>query len=380
MAAAVVAAGSADAQSAGATVVPGAAGPVVQDEATLLGALREDPADAGARLALGRLYYETRRDRAAEFNIRQALASGLDRGGREAARALLADLQRRRRWVFTADAALAPETTRVVTRTVTAGDGMPVTRSETESSGIGIEAFADLEYRAPLGEDLRISVEGFAQTEQFAEEDFGRSRLVGFAGPLFLLDGDNRWSVRGLVERSWDGGEPEFQGVGAEVSTRRTLTDRLRLFARAQYRDLDYDSFDARDGQSVGVDADLGRFGLGGRFERVFGVAFRADTMAEDQSFWFYRAGVGAFRELPYAIGVYVQPSVAFQSFDGPGGTDTDAREDVETDMLFRVSKRDWRVLSAAPFVSVEVSYRDSNIDRLDDTDTAFQAGFTRSF
>ena len=148
----------------------------------------------------------------------------------------------------------------------------------------------------------------------------------------------------------------------------------------APVRDVDHDTFDARDGQTFGVDADLGRFGIGGRFERVFGVGFRFDAAADEESFWFYRAGVGGFRELPLAIGLYVQPSLSYQRFDGASAADPEAREDLEAEVLFRVSKRDWRVFSAAPFVSVEVSQRESNLDRLDTTETAFQAGFTRSF
>ncbi|MEL6285953.1 MAG: surface lipoprotein assembly modifier [Pseudomonadota bacterium] len=361
-------------------LAPLASAQMTDVEAGLLAVLRDNPGDGSARLALGRLYYDTRRDRAAEFSIRQALASGLDEAGRAEARDLLAGLQRRRRWVFTADAALAPETDRLVTRTVDGPGGEPVTVETTESSGPGIEAFANLEYRAPLGEDTRLSVEGFVSTQQFAEGEFSRSRLIGFAGPLFLLEGDNRWSVRALVERSWDDDAVEFDAIGGEVTTQRSLTDRLRLFARFQVRDVDHDTFDARDGQTFGVDADLGRFGIGGRFERVFGVGFRFDAAADEESFWFYRAGVGGFRELPLAIGLYVQPSLSYQRFDGASAADPEAREDLEAEVLFRVSKRDWRVFSAAPFVSVEVSQRESNLDRLDTTETAFQAGFTRSF
>lgn len=351
------------------------------EEAALLETLRDDPGNASARLALGRYYYDNRRDRAAEFNIRQALASGLDEAGRSEARDLLEGLQKRRRWIFTADAALAPETTREIIETIDTGpDTEPTRIVREESSGVGVIALADLEYRAPIAENLRLSVQGFARTELFAEEGFDRLRAILLAGPLWLTGGDNTVRARALIERQWFDGDVEFDAIGGEVAFQRTVTDRLRLFTRLTVRDVDYDNFDGRDGQTYAVDADLGRYGLGGRFERVFGLAFRNEAEADDQAFWFGRIGAGAYRELPFALGIYVEPSIAWQSLDGPDPIALEDREDVTASLLLRVSKRDWRVFSAAPFVSVEVSNTSSSVDRFDGTDTAVQAGFTRSF
>ena len=351
------------------------------DEAVLLETLRADPGNAPARLALGRYYYDNRRDRAAEFNIRQALAGGLDETGRSEARDLLEGLQKRRRWIFTADAALAPEVTREIVETVDTGpDVEPTQIVREESSGIGVIALADLEYRAPMGEDLRLSVQGFARTEAFAEDGFDTTRAILLAGPLWLTGGDNTVRARALIERQWFDGDVEFDAIGGELALQRSVTDRLRLFARLTVRDVDNNLFDGRDGQTYAVDADLGRYGLGGRFERVFALAFRNEAEAEDQAFWFGRIGAGAYREVPFALGIYAEPSIAWQSFDGPDPIALEDREDVTASLLLRVSKRDWRVFSAAPFVSIELSNTSSTVDRFDGTDTALQAGFTRSF
>ncbi|MEL6955265.1 MAG: surface lipoprotein assembly modifier [Pseudomonadota bacterium] len=353
--------------------------PASEDQ--LLEELSQSPDNAGARLALARLYFRENRDAAADFAARQALADAAAAGQTEnvaQARDLLEALQRRRRWVFTADATIAPDTSREFLIPGETEDD-PSTLLERDS-GLGIEGFASLERRIPIGDDTLLSLQGFGRGEAFEEDDFNTLDVTLLAGPAFLLGGDDILRARALYQQRWFGGEAEFDAIGGEFSLAQSPTPRLRTFARLTVRDVDFDGETARDALAVSLDGDISRYGEAGRIERVFGILFYNDADAADQSFWFARLGAGAYREVPGAIGIYVEPSVAAQIFDGEDPIALEAREDTELRGLVRVSKRDWRVLSAAPFLSLEVSQLYSTIDRLEGVETAVQAGFTRSF
>src|SRR5690606_4702085 len=99
--------------------------------------------------------------------------------------------------------------------------------------------------------------------------DFHDATAPVLAGPLWLLEGDDLWSVRAFAQSRWFGQEREHDSLGVELATRRSLSNRLRAFARATVREADY-ALDARDGVHAGVDGDLTRFGPSGRFERAF--------------------------------------------------------------------------------------------------------------
>ncbi|MEM1150128.1 MAG: surface lipoprotein assembly modifier [Pseudomonadota bacterium] len=351
------------------------------NEDALLSDLSETPTDYRARLLLADLYFQERRDAAAEFAARQALADANAAGDAAAvdgAKSILEALQRRRRWVFTADATLAPDTSREF---LLPGDmdGDPAILVERES-GLGLEGFASLEHRIPVGENALLSVQAFGRGEVFEVDAFNTLDVTLLAGPAFLLGGDDILRARALYQKRWFGGDPEFDAYGGELSVAQSPTPRLRTFARLTVRDIDFDGETARDAVAVTLDGDVSRFGEAGRIERVFGLVFYNEAEADNQSFWFARIGAGAYREVPGALGIYLEPSIAVQVFDGEDPIQEAAREDVELMALARVSKRDWRVFSAAPFLSVEVRQRSSTVDRLEGTETALRAGFTRSF
>ncbi len=347
----------------------------------LLDRVAANPADGAARLALAELDYTARRDQSAEFNARQALASDLTREQAARARDILAGLQRRRTWISNADFAFAPETTRTVLRDLDPNNGRSDdVITETQSSGVGVVGFGSIEHRARLGEDVRWSSEAVLKGELFGDSDFNDLTLTLLTGPLFLGASDDRTGVRALAQQRWFGGEVDFTAYGAQVFTQRALSDRVRAFGRFTMRDVDYDHFNGRDGQTYGLDGSISRFGLSGRFEQVFGLVFRNQAEASNQSFWFGRVGAGAFREVGFGLGVLVQPTLAWQGFDGVDPVGGKAREDVTTALTVRTVKRDWRLWGSSPYLSVRAERRNSNIDLFDEDDVTLQAGFTRTF
>ena len=348
--------------------------------AELLRRIDEQPADGSARLEFAHREFAARRDQSAAFNARQALASGLPADEAKAARELLAALQRRRRWIFNFDAALAPETTRSEFI-----DPDPDNDTEddifltTESSGVGVIGFGSVENRLAVNEDVRWSTLVFNRTALFTDSDFNEVFVTVLTGPLFLQTGEDLIGVRALVEGRWLGGERDFTAYGAQAFLQRRLSDRLTGFGRLTVRTVD-DSFDSQDGETYGLDGVLTRFGDEGRFERVFGQVFRADLEASNQSFWFASFGAGAFRETVFGLGVLVEPSVSFQSFNGVDPIELEQREDWRYGALIRTVKRDWRIFGTSPFVSVRVQRLDSSLDTFDTTEATVTAGLTRTF
>ncbi|GEM_PF-4916128 len=328
--------------------------------------LADAPGDAEARLDLARIYFEEHEDRAAEFNLRQALADRLSPDSAAEARDLLAALQRRRLWILTGDFSVAPS--------VRASEV-----SGAAKSGLGISASGSVERRQPIGESLRLSLEAQAYGADYEGIAFDEYVVTGFAGPMLLQRGDDLVSLRGLVQRQWYGGARNFDAVGVELAGRRSFGDRVRLVSALTVRDIDH-RFDVRDGWDAALGADLQRFGPSGRFERLFAFTRRRQAEASSQAYWFVRAGAGAYREFPYGVGLYLEPSAAVQAFDGADPPTGLERTDWLLTGRARIIKRDWRLFGSAPFLALEVTRRESSVDLYDGTDTAIRAGFTRTF
>lgn len=351
------------------------------DLAVLLARIDDNPADGAARLEFAKREFARRRDQSAEFNARQALNTGTltDTQAFEA-REILSALQRRRKWIFNFDASFAPATNRQEFI-----DPDPDNETDedvvlqTIDSGVGVIGFGSVENRIELTENTRWSTEVFSTATIFTNPDFNAYFLAVRSGPLFLQSGDDRIGLRALSEVRWLGQERDFLAAGAEAFVQRSLTDRLVGFGRLTFRGVD-DSFDGQDGITYAADGTVTRFGRDGRFERVFGLVFRADLEADNQSFWFGRVGFGVFREAGFGLGILVEPSISFQSFEGIDSTGGIRRQDWRYGGRLRAVKRDWRLFGTSPFVSLTVQRLESNIDAFDATQTTVNAGFTRTF
>jgi len=360
------------------------AGPALaqQSEEDLLAAIAADPANGAARLALAQIDYQRGRDDTAAFNARQALASGLTPEQAAEARDLLAALQAKRRWIATFDASLAPETSRTLLR-----DLDPANDTDTdvvtiqETSGFGAFGTASVENRLPLGETLRLSTRLDVNGTAYQEDQFDALNVTVRFGPLWLLGGDDRLSVRALVQTGWRGGDEDTNAYGIEAALTRSVGQRLVTFSRVTIREVDNQRFDSRDGQTYAVDGALTRYGLSGAFEQVFGLVFRSELEAANQSAWFGRIGAGAYRETGvFGLGIYASPTLAYTAFDGIDPLGAEGRSDWTGALTVRTVKRDWRVLGTSPYISLTGTYRDSNIDPYDDEELTVQAGFTRTF
>ena len=342
------------------------------DEGALLSVLAVDPANGEARFRLGRLYYEQRRDRAADFQLRQARAQVLSEESAAAADDLLAGLQRRRRWILRGDLAVAPQTSRTITETIDdSTDAEPEQTSEVDS-GVGIIANASLENRLPISSSMRFSTQVVGRALDYQGAQFDLMTVTALAGPLWLQEGDNLWSARPLAQRRWREGEVEFDAFGGELAMQRSVTDQVRAFARLNVRDVDFDTANERDGINASVDSTMTRYRESGGLERVFGSVFRAEAEVENQAFWFSRVGVGAYRETFAGVGVYLEPFVSLQEFDGIDDEAGIGRRNVGYGGRVRLVKQNWRALfNAAPYLQISARRIDSNIDGADTQDDA---------
>ncbi len=350
-------------------------------ERELLDLIDEAPENGAARLEFARREFDRRRDDSANFNVRQALATGsLTPDQAQAARDILAALQRRRRWIFNFDASLAPATSRQEFFDPDPDNGTEDDITlQTVNSGVGVTGFGSVENRIPISNSLRWSSQIFTQGAFFTNGDFNSIFVSTRFGPLLLQNGDDQIGVRGIAEARWLGNELDFEAYGGEAFIQRSIGQRLVGFGRLTVRTVD-DSFDSQDGETYSLNGVLTRFGPSGRFERVFTTVFRAELDAANQSFWFGSAGFGVFRETIFGLGILIEPSVSIQRFNGIDSVGGIARQDWRYGARGRLVKRDWRIFGTSPFVSLSVQRQESNINTFDTTRTTVNAGLTRTF
>ncbi len=282
-------------------------------------------------------------------------------------------------WIYTIDFAIAPETTREALIRDETDPTAPLDRVVEEASGLGVLGTGSLEYRAPVSEDVRLSVRLDANAIKYENDRFDDAQLTLRTGPILFGAGDDRSGLRAIATLHTLGGQTEDEGIGVEVFSQRTLARRYVAFARFTTLDIAARERGA-DRQTFAVDGSVTRYGSQGKFERASTLLFRSDADTASQSFWFGRLAAGAYRELPLAIGLFIEPSLSVQDFNGFEPVSRKARIDYSAALRVRASKRDVRLLGSAPFVDLTFRQTDSTVDRFDGGEIAATIGLTRTF
>ena len=163
--------------------------------------LIEDPRLLRVRLELARAFYLMGEDDLARRHFEIVLASQPPEPVVANVRSFLASIQSRRRWRFSAGAALAPDSNiggSSEERIIYIFD-LPFRRNvdELTSSGIGVSLWGGAEYHYPVFDDLRIRAGA-----QFARREYERSLydqlFVGtHLGPRWLVDRGLSAAIRG---------------------------------------------------------------------------------------------------------------------------------------------------------------------------------------
>ncbi len=334
------------------------------------------------RLELADTFLEAGDDRAAEHNYRLALASTPPPAVRERVEARLKTIAERRRWRYSFNVAVAPDSN--VNAATDARElrifGLPFELSDEarRTSGVSLSTAASAERTVPLRGSTRLALGGWGRFTDNEGKSFDDGALGFRAGPQFWL-GAVRVDAQVMADRRWFGGEGLSRTAGVQTDLQWGWGQSQRHATFAAQR-LDYDVGDARDAWIYSAEWDRTRFLSATRFWRLTLAANRADAAADTESFWLGRASAGLYQTLPAGLAVWVEPSVERRDYDAPGAFSDKARRDVELALAARLFKRDWRWRGFSPYVGAEKSRNFSNLDINDYTRLKVEFGATRTF
>lgn len=344
--------------------------------------LERDASLLRVRLELADTFVAANDDRSAEHNYRLALASPDAAEVRTGVEARLREIAERRRWRYSFSIALSPDS-----NVNTATDarqleifGLPFELSDEarRTSGVSFSTSASAERSLALKGGTRLLVGGFGRLVDNDGRAFDDASLGVRAGPQFWL-GQSRAGIDASLERRWFGGRALSRTAGLSGDLQWGW-GQVQRHASLSAQRLTYDTVGGRDAWIYGAGWDRTRYLSANRFWRLNLSGARADAESASESFWLGRASAGVYQVLPAGLAVWVEPSIERRAYDARGALHPRPRRDTEYGIAARIIKRDWRVRGFAPYVAVQHSRNDSNIELNAYSRLRVDFGATRTF
>lgn len=349
------------------------------------GILDNRPDLVRVRLELARALFALKRDQAAAYHFRLALADGLPDAVKANIKLFLDQIQARKIWRVNAQFGVAPDSN------VTAGPrdrnvelfGLPFQLNEDalERSGLGVSTSLNASFFPRISGRWRGEFRAGGSITDYENIHFDDAFLFAEAGPRYETPGMSI-SALGAVSRRYFGGDGYTTSIGGKTSLSKGLNARTWATFRFSGAYLDYDETDFRDGPvfSAGVTFRrainrLSTVQLGGTVTREQ----TGDLLLRNTQYLFNAA---YSRELPLGVTVQIGPDLFFRRFDNedPQNMNIDFRRDWTYGGSVFVTKRDWRFAGFAPVVSYQYLYNESNADRFDYVRHRANIGLTRTF
>lgn len=334
------------------------------------------------RLELADTYFELGDDRSAEHNYRLAVGAHLPPEVGAKVETQLKALGERRRWRYTLNVAVAPDSN--VNAATDAREmqifGLPFELSDDarRTSGVSFSTQATADRSVPLHGKTRLAIGGWGRFTDNEGTVFDDGAVGLRVGPQLWV-GATKLEIQGRAERRWFGGQPLSTTGGGELDLQwgwgRTQ-NQLNLSSQR----VDYDVNSARDAWISVLSLERTRYLSATKFWRVSATAGRGDAEAASESFWLSRLSVGGYQTLPAGWAVWAEPSLERRVYDGPSVLDPEARRDLQWALAVRLIKRDWRYRGFSPYVGLDRSRNDSNIDINSFTRLRVEFGATRTF
>lgn len=347
------------------------------------GILDNRPDLVRVRLELARALFALKRDQAAAYHFRLALADGLPDAAKANIKLFLDQIQARKVWRVGASFGLAPDSN------VTAGPkdravelfGLPFQLDDDalERSGLGLSSSLSASYFPRLSARWRGEFRAGGSITDYENIHFDDAFIFAEAGPRFETRGMSI-SALGAVSRRFFGGDGYNTSVGAKASVSKGLNTRTWATFRFSGAYLDYDDADFRDGQVYSAGLTFRR-----ALNRLSTTQIGATVTREQTSDVLLRNTQYLFnaaysRELPYGVTLQAGPDVYYRSFDNFDNSNGNVRTDWTYGGSIYVTKRDWRLGGFAPVVSYQYLMNESNADRFDYTRHRANVGLTRTF
>ena len=343
--------------------------------------LDDHPELARARLELAHVLYEQEKDVAAEWHFRRALADDLPEPVIGNVNGYLQSIKQRKRWSLDASAGLLPDTN--INRGPSAAQvqlfGLPfvLDQQAKQKSGVGASISLDGEYDAPLSQRTRLRSGASFFRNEYPTGKFDDMQVKPYVGPQ-VIGAWGEASLLGFAIKRWYGNAPYYQGAGARAELGWNAARRYRLDVGLEFAKLHFPDREFLDGYQLDLStghtywltpSSYVRGILGGGYQET-----RLDAFQND----YIRGGVGYGRDLPWALSVYLEPSVIQFWFDGTSFGQV--RNDTFVVASLIATKRDWDVFGFAPTLTLAYQRNMSTVDVFSYDRELFQLGLTRRF
>ena len=337
------------------------------------------------RLELARALFSLKRDQAAAYHFRLALADGLPEATKANIRLFLDQIQARKVWRVNAQFGVAPDSN------VNAGPkdrtvelfGLPFQLDDAalERSGFGLASSLSASYFPRISRRWRAELRGGGSITDYENIQFDDAFIFAEAGPRFEASGMSV-SALAAVSRRYFGGEGFTTSMGGKAAFSKGLNARTWATLRFSGAHLDYDDVDFRDGPVYSAGLTLRRALNRLSTAQAGFTVTREQTDAQVLRNTQYLFNASYSREFPYGLTVQAGPDLYLRRFDNvdPMNADIDFRRDWTYGGSVFVTKRDWRVGGFAPIVSYQYLINESNADRFDFTRHRANIGLTRTF
>ncbi len=326
-----------------------------------------DPAALRPRLELARTFFLLEEDALAKEHFEKVLAATLPPSVQRNIQYYLNLMQRRKRWFFTAGAALAPDTNIGASSeedTLLVG-GIPfqLNTPDHPESGTGLHIWGNGRYFHPLRPNLNWRVGADLSIREYARQRFDQMHASVQTGPQWLL-GALDLSVLAKVGHTRRGNRPESDEQGFRVESWRRLTPRLSLNLHGHRGRRTYRENQDQNGPRWRVGAQV-NFHVTPQLTAWGGLRYdRASPMQVNYRSRQRSLDLGGNYDLSGGLSVGLNASVSRTVFEPHWGfltLGTPERKDRQRSYRLSLHHRGWTLKGFAPRVSVIRDALESN-------------------
>lgn len=352
---------------------------------TLLeGHLARDPTDALARFQVGELHFAARRDRSATLAYRLALAGNLDTIRRSIVQARLGAIEDRRDLRISLSGAITPDSNINGGTSATTIDlyGLPFSLSDDARRRAGVSAIvsASIERRIRMAGPYALTAGGSAVVLDASGRTFDQTQLALFAGPEVKLAEHARLALLATYRDIDFGGADLETWRGLQLTGDAYGDPQTRWDGSAHLDCIDSQRSAALEGWAYGVQLGRTRFLGPSALWRASLNLDAHDLASPETSYRETRLALGRLFALPFSSLGYLEPYGHQRVFEGRSAIFGVRRADREVGASLRISRRDWRIKGAFPFVQTTVSRSSSNVALGRYSRQRVEFGFTRDF
>lgn len=345
--------------------------------------LTQDPDDALARFEVGEIQFEQKQDRAASLAYRLAMAGPLDALRRQAAAARLAAIDQRREWRFWAGGSVAPDSNLNSATDATRVDlfGLPFELDDAarRQSGVSLGLFGGAERRFALSGGIALRAGLIGSFNGGPGTAFDSAAAFFRAGPEIHFGSGAEISLQVSAGQRWYSGEVLETRWGAILTT-EFGDERTRWTGALSADDIDDRLSNSRDGWMANADFARSHYLSPSSLWRIALSVTRREAEAPSESYMQARASVGLLLPMPFASALYLEPYIMDRRHDEASFAFGVVREDIEVGASLRLSKRDWTILGAHPFLSATLMRSESTVEIGDYSRERVEFGLTREF